>query len=166
MFIYWIINEIYNNWGMFLYGSIQSYPLLIFLFLCSLIYFVCILIFFKSRDKNKAIFFTIYISLFYLVILIPFNRGAKVEDLKEYGFHIVDKIYLYEKEVGYFPNTLEDLYPNYLDENKKEDILENYVYWPSSYQKEVFTLMIVPRFLSPGHFAYIQGINEFVFFGD
>ena len=163
IFIYWIVSGIYNRWGMFLYEYIQSYTLIIYIFITSTIFFICILIARKSSDKNKAIFFTIYLSLFYFFVFIPFNQGAEVEELKKIGFKIVDKIYLYEQEKGNVPETIEELFPNYLSEDNKEMILGNFVYRKSKYElKYKFTFKIRPSFFFLSYLLYIPGEDKFV----
>ena len=152
---------------MVLYDYTQSHFLLLYLFITSIIFFLCILIFWKTSDKGKAIFLTIYISLFYLLILYPFNRGAEVEQLQELGCQIRYSISIFKLETGDIPEKLNELFPKYIEEDKKEIILEKFVYKKNDYKGKVFySLYMYPTAFFPHYFYYSNKKNKFVLLVD
>ena len=108
-----------------------------------------------------------YISLFYFLILFPFNRGAEVEQLHELGYQIRDCISVFKLETGDIPEKLDELFPKYIEENKREIILDKFVYQKIDYKGEVFyNLYMYPTAFFPHYFYYSDRENSFIMITD
>jgi len=59
----------------------------------------------------------ILLVLYILFIVIPFDKGRRVEELKEAGLNLVAKITQFKSVTGRFPQSVEMLYPEYLNQD-------------------------------------------------
>ena len=151
-----IIQSFFNWYSEMVYDIIGSYWILL-LFISSIL-ILLLYILKKYHIKNLKILFLefIFILLFILIGIFPFNRGNKINSLKNLGFKVVESIQKLKQEGQNIPQELKDLNPMYLNENELKIISENFRYkvFVNSDSTNYFELHITPDFMKPEYFFY------------
>jgi uncharacterized protein YebE (UPF0316 family) len=122
LFINFLYDLIVNSIGMKLYGWVGSYfNLLIYLILFFSFLFLVIKFLKLKKIACIIIFLTIGFFLVHLVI-IPFDRGRQINELIQLGYITVEAINKYEIDNNKLPENLNDLYPEYVNNEEIEEI--------------------------------------------
>lgn len=182
MFLFEIFNQTLTHFGIVIFSVIKSYVFLAFL----LITLNGVFVFFYKWHKRRKISFivkeSILLVLFIFLIIIPFDRGRRVEGLKEAGLNLVAKITQFKSETGKLPTRIEMLYPKYLNQDEF-DLIKNKVSYAYFSHEEVnkqnshdrgfiplkedyFNLSINEDFLGMERLQYYNKLNKFVLTDD
>lgn len=101
-----------NKWGRILYGLFSWInPILLILILSFIIIIFCLLIL-KFKGRKIVIVFSLMLIISYLVILIPYKRGERINELIIFGYEVVNCIQDYKNFNKNYPTNLNLINPS------------------------------------------------------
>lgn len=129
-FIDYILIPYYTKLSLFLATNIRFLWILI-VFFTSILFLILYLIR-NLKLKYKILYASIYTLIFIFLIYIPFQRGKEIESLTNLGFKIYNDIEKYKIKTNKTLKDLDELYPEYINENEKKVISKHFKYWYSN----------------------------------
>lgn len=175
----YIFNPIYYGWGLYLAERLNIYFVIFF---AVLLFFLIIIFFNKQNIKKKIFITTLFLFLYYFLIFIPYCRGNEILELKSFGIKLIEKIENYEVLYGKIPQTLRELYPQFLNEEDLIIIKDYFIYWYYNkdyynekdkiyknvipLEKDSYSINIEIDFLLPYYLKTNQENNNFIITDD
>lgn len=168
-----------NSLGLFLVDCLKSIYIVISIFL---ILSITIYKYIKKyKIKLVILFFICFAFLYWFFVFNPFQRGIEINEFKEFGYKLRDRINLYKNEKGSYPKSLEELYPQFLSETDLKLVKENVkyrIYDHNVYNElrkndryffpetsDSYTILIYLNILTPKKIIYTSSSDK-LFIGD
>jgi hypothetical protein len=104
-----LVSLILNPFGQFIYGVFQSIYTLLIVIILILFFSLFLLIRQKISTKRKIVVISFVIFCIFFGLIIPFQRGEKINKIKEYGLLVVQEINNYKQETGHFPRNFNEI---------------------------------------------------------
>jgi len=154
-------SDILNNFAEFLYGFITSN--VIFSIFISIGIVVLIFYTFKNNNWNYKKLFLI--SLMFISLFLTYVRGKEINDLKYFGYKIIEKIEEFYLQNDRLPKNIQDMYDNKFNSDTLKLISTNFYYNvknPEDLNVKNYSLFLKPEATWPTIYLYDDSKEEFI----